>query len=317
LADFEAALAIAPDLGHVHFLWGVALYQLKRYEEALTHFTAVLAEHPDHEDTLVYSGLALIRTGQNEAGHSRLLAALKRDPWNPQIMFMLGVFEQSRDNPKTARSWFEKALDQQKDFTDAAMNLGLALCELGDTEEAVRTMRPLVRNHPDSPEILFFYGMALYRHGDLAEATSRFKQALSLKPDYTDAMLGLAEIYVKQGQPDAAHALLDELLTLAPDAIPALFLKGMIFSRQGEVLGSPECFEQARNLFLRILFLNPDDTDTRVNLAFVTGMLGDIEGMNQQFESLVQDPNLDKEAMQGFWDLANQHLAKTQGPEQA
>ena len=284
---FTQALNLDPELIQAHYYWGASLNENRRFQEALPHLKIVYEAEPEHLDNLINYGLALIHLGDLETGNQLLKEAQKKAPWNPQVHFLLGTQKLAQGNAKGALEHLQKALEVKKDFMDAAINLSLALCELGDTDEAVRALRPFMRAHQASPEVNFFYGMMLYRNGELRDAAVKFESALQLRPDYPEALLGLSEIALKQSRLAESQQFLARLLTQQPEFIPALFLSGIVAAKQAEQDQQPAYYETAQEFYEKTIALDPGHLDARINQAYIWGKQGNTKRMNQAFQSLL------------------------------
>src|SRR5262249_27807546 len=153
------------------------LLECQRYEEALPHLKQSVEQTPDNIAVLLDLSMALIKTGRLQEAIDLLFEIEKKDRWNPQAHYMLGTHFMGAGDLKKAAEHFGKALEERPDFEDASINMALVQCELGDTMEAVRRMRPLIRKSPDSPYVNFFYGTILYRHGDYTDALAKYQKA--------------------------------------------------------------------------------------------------------------------------------------------
>ncbi|MBL8306984.1 MAG: tetratricopeptide repeat protein [Rubrivivax sp.] len=76
----EKALAANPRDAQSRFLLGVALMDLRRDEDALTHFTRMTQDYPDLPDPLNNVALLHARAGRPEMARLALEAALRADP---------------------------------------------------------------------------------------------------------------------------------------------------------------------------------------------------------------------------------------------
>ena len=72
------------------------------------------------------------------------------------------------------------------------VNLGTALDQKGQFDEAIRQYQEAIRLRPDDALVHNDLGLALYMQGRTSEAIRQFHEALRLKPDYADARRDLA-----------------------------------------------------------------------------------------------------------------------------
>jgi tetratricopeptide (TPR) repeat protein len=211
----------------------------------------------------------------------------------------------------------EYALEEKPDFDDASVNLALVLCEMGETMEAVRRMRPIIRRSPESSRMNFFYGAILYRHGDYKEALAKYQKAISLEPDYTEAQVGLGETLLRLGQIEEAESRFRALLKQHPNASSALYLLGLCLLRKADASSAEAdrqaAYEEAGHCFESVLVLDGDHIDALVNRIFLMGKLDSVETMNNAFEQLIQaQPATMKPMLLYYWSKALTQLDQAQ-----
>jgi predicted Zn-dependent protease len=79
-----------------------------------------------------------------------------------------------------------KAAELAPNFAFARANYALALYQTGQTEEAVRTMRNIIRKYPQFPDVRAALTAALWAEGKLGEAESNWAAVVGLDRRYKD-----------------------------------------------------------------------------------------------------------------------------------
>ena len=79
-------------------------------------------------------------------------------------------------------------------------NLGMALSDKGQLDEAVQILQGAAEQHPDGCNILVALGVAQYRSRNLAEAKKALEAALAIEPDNPYALRNLGGCLVALGQ---------------------------------------------------------------------------------------------------------------------
>jgi tetratricopeptide (TPR) repeat protein len=102
---------------------------------------------------------------------------------------VLGVDFLLRHKAAEAVPLFRRALEIWPAHLDSRFNLGLALAELGDTDEAMEQFSAVLSLNPRDAESLFNLGQALLKKGLPGEALQRFEAALALDPDQPAILL--------------------------------------------------------------------------------------------------------------------------------
>ncbi len=138
--------------------------------------------------------------GAHEMAISLALDALRDDPGNPEIRFLL------------ARAY----------------------AYTGRWDEAEGLLERLLAEHPADADLLVFKGRILSWRQDLDGAGRLFRRALEAQPRSADALAGLADLASWRGEYDAALVLSRQALDLDPNHAGALFRVGSVLLWQGD-----------------------------------------------------------------------------------
>jgi protein O-mannosyl-transferase len=112
---------------------------------------------------------------------------------------------------------FQKALEINPNYAQANYNLGLALFQKGQVDGAVAKHKKAVEINPNYPEAHNNLGNALLQKGQVDEALEQFQKALEINPNYVNAHYNLGIALFQKGQSDEAIAQFQEVLRLKPD----------------------------------------------------------------------------------------------------
>ena len=286
---FQTALDVRPGIIGVQHQWGHYKLEQKEYGEALAHLQLASIEEPANTDVMLNLAMARIKTGQAEAAIEVLFEIEKQDRWNPQVHYMLGTHFMGAGDLNKALEHLKKALEERPDFEDASINLALVMCEMGETEEAVRAMRAVYRKQADSARVNFFYGTILYRHGDLGEALEKYQKAVSLSGEYLEPRIGIGEVYLKMGRLEEAEGALGRIIEHQPDCVPALFLQGLCRIRKAQATENDlGLYAAARQSFEQVINVDRMHLDAHSNLAYLLGRTDSIESMNAAFGRMAE-----------------------------
>ena len=152
LADYEQAIALAPEAPDPYLNRGATLENMGRWEEAIADYNRVLAIDPD--DAAAYNN-----RGNAEGGRGNWEAALKD---------------------------FKRAADLGGEFVIARENYALALYQTGDTAQAVRQLRNLVRKYPRFADARAALTAVLWDLGEQGRAESQWVSVVGLDRRYKD-----------------------------------------------------------------------------------------------------------------------------------
>ena len=111
---------------------------------------------------------------------------------------------------------YQRVIALQPDVPAAYHNLGLALRQMGQSDDAVACYRRVVALRPFAPEGHNNLANALRDLGRLDEAAAAYRQALALRPTDAEVHNNLGAVLQMQGKLDAAIASFRQALALKP-----------------------------------------------------------------------------------------------------
>jgi len=138
-------------------------------------------------------------------------------------------------------------------------DLGVALQEAGELEQAEASLRAALQRKPSLAEAHANLGRLCHAAGRLAEAKASLRAALSIRPDLAEAHNTLAAALLDGRQLDEAEAACRRAIELNPLYADAYTMLGCILSRAGRLAEAESCFQ-------RTLKLKPDDLAAHSNL---------------------------------------------------
>ncbi len=150
-----------------------------------------------------------VRIGDFPAAREHLMFVHENFPGHVPTLVGLGELAIAEGDVDTAREWFRKAAHVDEDSHVAAMNLGLALLDAGEVEEAVAMMERAICLRPLFPDYRYHIACALEAAGRVQEAVYHLEKALVINPNYDVARLSLARALVELGEFDRVVELLE------------------------------------------------------------------------------------------------------------
>ena len=188
-------------------------------------------------------------------------------------------FHLHRHNRLTeAEPFYQRAVALDPDFTDAWLNLGLALLSLGRADEAMVCQREALRLDPESADAQNNLGMVHYTQGHIAEAENCFRAALRLRPNHANATLNLGSARQILNHVEDAEALFCRALTLGTNPAHAKSNLALALMEQARP-------EEAELLCREALALRPGYPEARANLALALMKMGRLEEGWREYES--------------------------------
>jgi tetratricopeptide (TPR) repeat protein len=104
-----------------------------------------------------------------------------------------------------AESGYRRAIESDRTYLEAYLNLGCLLSEGGRYDEAIEVWRQALLEKPDHHLLHFNLGVALEDLGRLEQALIAYRRSIELKHDFADAHFNAARIHEELGQ--QTHAI--------------------------------------------------------------------------------------------------------------
>lgn len=160
---------------------------------------------------------------------------------------------------KLAEENFRRAIDLDRDDSEARNNFGWFLCTRGRYDEGLEQFGAALRNplYAKPEQAMANAGLCAEKKGDFALAEANLVKSIKLQPDNTNAMLKLAGLYFRQGKLVDAQRLLGRHAELTPPTAESLWLGVRLERKLGD-----RAQEAAYGLQLRKRF--PDSNEARL-----------------------------------------------------
>ena len=152
LGAYREAISHSPDFAPAHAGLGLALYQAKRYVEAVKSMRRALELDADLSvaaSLRLFSGHALRELGQVEAAEEEYEAALAIDPLNADALDYLAMSLFGRRRYEEALARYRRLIEVKSDSAVVHSNLGAVLHHLGRNEEALASIERALALDPD------------------------------------------------------------------------------------------------------------------------------------------------------------------------
>ena len=218
----------------------------KQYGRAVQLLRNELAQTQDPVGLQLVLSDMLARSGDLDGARDNLRKTLAADPHNAAALTRLGqVLLMQQRNGEAVEALSEAAKLNPKDF-ELQTNLGTALQQTGNAEQAKVAYRTVLASQPENPIAANNLAFLLAQQGrDLDEAL-RLAQGLTAKspgnPNYADT---LALVYLKKGSTDAAIHILTGLTTGSNCSAICRIHLGMAFSSKGDTSSARNQLELA------------------------------------------------------------------------
>ena len=175
---------------------------------------------------------------------------LSMAPGDSDALTLKGLHLIMQENYHQAIELFRRALESNARHTTAQVNLGLALREVDELDEAEAILRKAVTANPRSPQALFELAHTLAVKQRNEEALRVLMQLIRSSPNYSRAYIAIAGLYRNSDRLDDAIKICQQGLSTNPQALniavllkdlywqkedytPALHVMGQVCARRG------------------------------------------------------------------------------------
>lgn len=202
---------------------------------------------------------AYFSRGQYKVALDELRKAITADSRFGPAYNIYGLVYMELAEDALAEENFRRAIDLDRNDSEARNNYGWFLCMRGRYDEGLEQFSAALRNplYPRPEVAIANAGQCAEKKGDLALAEANLQKALKLQPDNPGAMLKLAGLYFRQGRLNEAQRLLARHAELAPPTAESLWLGVRLERKFGD-----RAQEAAYGLQLRKRF--PDSNEARL-----------------------------------------------------
>jgi tetratricopeptide (TPR) repeat protein len=210
---------------------------------------------------------------------------LSRNPNAFMVHNNLGLALLQKGQMDEAVEHFQKALALQPGFGDAHNNLGLILFQRGQVDEAIDHFQKALAIHPENAPAHYNLGNALLHKGQLDGAGAQFKKAIEFDPAYGEAHNNLGNVLLDEGKVDEAIIHFQKALELQPDYGEAHNNLAIARLRKGQG-------DEAIAQFRAALRVQPGYSEALHNLAMTLVRKGQVDGAIVEFQkALAIQPN--------------------------
>lgn len=219
LQHYPKAHTAHNNLGNIYRTRGELSAAVDSYNKALA-----LSEEFGRGDQALYgqakilSNLASAYRAGGDLGNAAisLQKAETLDPLNPHAKLQKGLVAFASGNSADAEQAYKQALELQKHFTTAQINLGSLYVSLGRLDEATEVLSEATEWNPFYPQAFYNLGIAYRKLGRNRESLEAYEKAVDLEPAFVAARINLGILYAERKKIDEAIVQFQEVLRYDP-----------------------------------------------------------------------------------------------------
>lgn len=291
LQDAQQAMQRAPQnptpyvqMGNVHLVQ-------KHYADAEKFYQQALDKDPSSADGL--SGLmnTYFAEKQPEKAITAANAQIAKVPNNSNFYDLLGtaLFNGRKDLPG-ADAALHKAIELDKNNTDALEKLGKVQVQEGSADQAIALYQRSIKDNPRDARFYILCGELYEARQSWDQAKAMYQQALSIVPDHPLASNNLAYLLLQQGgNVDVALAMAQTARRGMPESPNAADTLGWAYYQKGVYQSAISQFQEALRLGEK--HGAPDDATIHLHLGMAYQKANQSVQARQQLEKALKlDP---------------------------
>jgi tetratricopeptide (TPR) repeat protein len=235
IAAYRRILELIPDqFDGLHYL-GVALAQMRRFEEALTPLARAIKIRPESAVVHNHYGNALSGMSRHAEAIQSYVQAINCDGGVADSHYNCGVAYTALGQRHAALAGFTKAIELNPGYAQAFNNRGIVLSELARVPEALADYEHAIRARPEFVDAWVNRADLLRRLHRYEEALECSERALRRDPRHPEAHNSRGATLADLGRYDEATASYNRAVELNPSLAEALWNKGLIELSRGEL----------------------------------------------------------------------------------
>ena len=185
---------------------------------------------------------------------------LAKNPGSWMAHYNLGIALYDHGETDQAITHYREAIALRPNYAEAHYNLGRLLAEKGEFNDAIDHYEAALAINPADAEAHNNLGATLFEIGHVDDAIAHYNKALAIRPDYADASCNLADALLSKGDMDGAIAYYVTCVAALPNHADAQYNLASMLLRKGRI-------DEAIMHYEKALELLPENTDAHVNLG--------------------------------------------------
>ncbi|THD53799.1 MAG: tetratricopeptide repeat protein [Bradyrhizobium sp.] len=239
--------------------FGLRHLQSGQFSEAEQCCREILADDPDHAESLHLLGLISAETNRCDQAIEYFAQAIRKNPNNADYFSNLGTVLRRQDRFEEALKSFDLALSLKPDSAATWIKLGYVLQRQERFEEALLAYDHALKINPPQIETknlsqadAFYKSGVCFRHlMRLEEACISFGKALAIYPDHFDALNDRGRTLLDMWRADEALTDFRKAIALDPNSVATL-------NNCGIALILLRRYEEALTILDRALSITPE-----------------------------------------------------------
>lgn len=244
---YRQALAIVPDDGNALNLFGTALLQLGKPDQAVDYLKRAARKQRDNPGVLGNLAQAYFSLGRHEESQEAFRKASRLDP--REVQFQLGIANSFAMQGKLgdAETLLNRLAERFADQPLVWFNHGNVMRDRQRSQEAIDSYSKALELAPHFLDARNNLGGVLHALQRFEDAEREYRACIQQAPDYPPRC-NLVSLLIDVGRFAEAEALCREMIGEAPEMERAHSLLGAALGHQGRLLQALACYRAAAEL---------------------------------------------------------------------
>lgn len=235
--------------------------------------------NPDYPGALLVIAMAYHKQGDSGQALACLDRAEAAGEFSARLFYSRGLIKDDMGRYLDAAAEYRRAIELSPSFIQAYANLGSALFQAGQLDQAVEAYQRALDIKPDYEHVLLKLGMALRRQGAHAASAEIFSRLAAVRPDSATAHYQHALALLRLGDQRQAQEALTTCLERDPNHGEAWFRLGGCLREQFD-------YDKAVAAYRRAIELNPGHQTARLALAEMLLMTNHTNEARRHFQQV-------------------------------
>lgn len=275
-----------------------AIEDLNKEERKLAE--RLLKDFPDGQDAMVFAAIVCRHCGHTAEAQECWKKCLLLNPNRADVLTQMGWVSMQKGDFGEAASRWRKALRLDPTLPGVHNDLARALMSMGRLDEARPVLEQGVELHPNDVTGRFLLGQVCLQMHDYSAARKHYEAAIQMRPDMTNAYYSLATVCSRLGDTEQAKVCRQRFRALKAEDLKMqreqnLTFDDLLETRRrvagshtvaGRVYATANRTQDAERLWLRAAELDPENVESRTNLALLYENTNRLEEALKTYEQL-------------------------------
>jgi len=189
VASADKAIALNKNFERAYYIKGLALKRQRKFPAAISAFSGCLEQNPGYSEAAVELGRLYAAQGNPKQAIKVFDTAIQNNPRAQKAYYELGRIYLTQNNYNKAAQNFTKATQMDATYGLAYLSLGVALTELGRTQDALVALDGAIENlkRRDKHRPHYRKAAAYNKQGSSRQALAEADKAMQLKKNFAPA----------------------------------------------------------------------------------------------------------------------------------